>query len=76
MFSPLSLWLLRLLVFLPLQSRRIRRATLKEMVDSFKLVGQLEPITLRPIRVNGKTKYKIVDGHRRFRTAKLAGITN
>jgi len=61
-----------------LDEKNVRRtfvdATLKEMADSFSKVGQLEPITLRPIKIRGKTKYKIVDGHRRYKATELAGF--
>ncbi|MBW2996597.1 ParB/RepB/Spo0J family partition protein [Candidatus Woesearchaeota archaeon] len=64
--------------YIPLEKVKIIRnvretyvqASLNELAANFKEVGQLEPITLRPI---GKD-YQIVDGHRRFLATQIAGI--
>jgi ParB family chromosome partitioning protein len=45
--------------------------TLKELADSIKEIGLIQPITLRKIADN---KYQIIAGERRFRAAQLAGL--
>ncbi len=45
---------------------------IEELSDSIKLLGLIQPITVRPIQ-NGK--YQIISGERRFRASKLAGKT-
>jgi ParB family chromosome partitioning protein len=55
----------------PMQPRRdFDEATLKELADSFKLNGILQPLAVRP---NGST-FTIIAGERRFRAARLAGL--
>jgi len=48
---------------------------LKELAASLRETGQLEALLVRPM--NGRTAggYEIASGHRRFRAAKLAGLT-
>lgn len=45
---------------------------LLELSESIKEQGLMQPILVRPI---GKDKYEIIAGERRFRAAKLAGLT-
>lgn len=45
---------------------------IEELSDSIKLLGLIQPITVRPTQ-NGK--YQIISGERRFRASKLAGKT-
>lgn len=44
---------------------------LRELADSIKAYGLIQPITVRPI-ANGK--YQLISGERRFRACKLAGL--
>ena len=44
---------------------------LKELAESIKLYGLIQPITVRPI-ANGK--YQLISGERRLRACKLAGL--
>lgn len=44
---------------------------LRELADSIKVYGLIQPITVRPI-ANGK--YQLISGERRFRACKLAGL--
>lgn len=52
-------------------------ADIKELSESIKQKGVLQPILLRPLPVplkdNPKAKYQLVCGERRFRASKLAG---
>ncbi len=45
--------------------------TLKELSESIKEIGLIQPITLRKI---GDDKYQIIAGERRFRAAQMAGL--
>lgn len=45
---------------------------LQELVQSIKTYGLIQPVTVRPVE-NGK--YQLISGERRFRAAKLAGLT-
>lgn len=45
---------------------------IEELSQSIKLLGLIQPITVRPIE-NGK--YQIISGERRYRASKLAGFT-
>ncbi len=45
---------------------------LQELARSIKTYGLIQPVTVRPIE-NGK--YQLISGERRFRAAKLAGLT-
>jgi ParB family chromosome partitioning protein len=54
------------------QPRRDFDATaLKELADSIKAQGVVQPIVVRPV---GGDRYEIVAGERRWRAAKLAGV--
>lgn len=46
--------------------------TLKELAESIKTVGLIQPITVREM---GKERYQIISGERRYRAAKMAGLT-
>ena len=55
----------------PYQPRKeFNTEAIEELSDSIKLLGLIQPITVRPIQ-NGK--YQIISGERRFRASKLAG---
>ena len=43
---------------------------LQELSDSIKLIGLIQPITVRPVSGN---RYQIISGERRFRASQLAG---
>lgn len=45
---------------------------LQELARSIKTYGLIQPVTVRPVE-NGK--YQLISGERRFRAAKLAGLT-
>ncbi len=45
---------------------------LQELAQSIRTYGLIQPITVRPVE-NGK--YQLISGERRFRAAKLAGLT-
>ena len=47
------------------------KESLDELASSFKHVGIIEPIMVRPI---GKNDYEVVVGERRYRAAKIAGM--
>ena len=44
---------------------------LEELAASIKLLGLIQPITLRPL---GNGRYQIISGERRFRASQLAGL--
>lgn len=47
---------------------------LQELADGMKTKGQLQPVLVRPIADYPET-YELAAGHRRYRAAKLAGMT-
>lgn len=49
-------------------------SALKELAESIKQIGIIQPITLTKA-INTKNMYAIVAGERRYRAAKLAGLT-
>jgi ParB family transcriptional regulator, chromosome partitioning protein len=56
----------------PFQPRtKFDEESLKELAESIKEIGLIQPITLRKIADN---KYQIIAGERRFRAAQLAGM--
>lgn len=58
----------------PYQPRRVfEEEALEALAESIKMVGVIQPITVRSIDDN---KYQIISGERRFRAAKLAGLTH
>lgn len=52
-----------------------RESALKALATSIKKTGQRQPITVRRRRAGAKPPYEIIDGERRWRACKLAGIT-
>jgi len=57
----------------PFQPRTIfEREALKELSESIKQLGLIQPITVR--NIGGR--YQIISGERRFRASQLAGLTN
>ncbi len=55
----------------PFNTRRFTDSELRELADSLKRSGQVQPIKVRP-RPGGR--YEIVVGERRWRAARLAGL--
>lgn len=56
----------------PYQPRtEFNQEALAELADSIKLLGLIQPITVRPIE-NGR--YQIISGERRFRASQIAGL--
>lgn len=57
----------------PFQPRRdFDQAALEELAESIKQLGIIQPITVRKVNDN---KYQLISGERRFRAAKIAGLT-
>lgn len=55
---------------------RMDEGALNELAASIKAQGLLQAILVRPIApLNGKPRYEIIAGERRFRAAQLAGLT-
>lgn len=56
----------------PYQPRtEFNQEAIEELSESIKLLGLIQPITVRPLE-NGR--YQIISGERRFRASKLAGL--
>jgi ParB family chromosome partitioning protein len=56
----------------PFQPRsKFDEVSLKELADSIREIGLIQPITLRKI---GEDKYQVIAGERRLRAAQLAGL--
>jgi ParB family transcriptional regulator, chromosome partitioning protein len=51
---------------------RVEETSLRELADSIKTQGMIQPILVRPIT---GSRYEIVAGERRWRAARLAGLT-
>lgn len=49
--------------------------SLKELSESIRLQGLIQPITVRKLGTNG-THYQLISGERRLRAARLAGLTD
>ena len=47
---------------------------LKELADSIKVQGLIQPIVVREVKSNAKVKYEIIAGERRWRASKMAGL--
>ena len=47
---------------------------LKELADSIKVQGLIQPIVVREVNSNAKVKYEIIAGERRWRASKMAGL--
>jgi ParB family transcriptional regulator, chromosome partitioning protein len=58
--------------------REIHQQPLEELAASIKANGVIEPIVVRPLPAGagGGARYEIVAGERRWRAAKLAGLTD
>jgi len=53
----------------------MRTEALKELADSIRAQGVVQPIVVRPLaRTGGELRYEIVAGERRWRAAQLAGL--
>ena len=53
---------------------RMEQEKLKELADSIVREGIMQPLLVRPI-TGGEDKYEIIAGERRFRAAKIAGLS-
>ncbi len=61
----------------PNQPRKyFRESALKALATSIKKTGQRQPITVRQRSAGSKPLYEIIDGERRWRACKLAGIAS
>ena len=47
---------------------------LRELADSIKVQGLIQPIVVREVNSNAKVKYEIIAGERRWRASKMAGL--
>ena len=47
---------------------------LRELADSIKVQGLIQPIVVREVNSNAKIKYEIIAGERRWRASKMAGL--
>ena len=57
----------------PYQPRKgIANKELKELIESIKSYGLIQPIT---VRKKGDSKYELISGERRLRASKIAGLT-
>ena len=57
----------------PFQPRKsFDEDALNELAESIKLLGIIQPITLR--KVDNEDKYQLISGERRYRASKLAGL--
>ncbi|MCS7219516.1 MAG: ParB/RepB/Spo0J family partition protein [Thermus sp.] len=56
----------------PQPRRRFDEASLATLADSIRAHGVLEPLLVRPV---GEGRYEIIAGERRYRAAKLAGLS-
>ena len=55
----------------------IRQESLKDLADSIRAQGVVQPIVIRPVRDTGDgVRYEIIAGERRWRAAQLAGLQN
>lgn len=60
----------------PEQPRRVFSSeALAELAASIREQGVLQPVLVRPVTGGGKASYEIVAGERRWRAARLAGLT-
>jgi len=50
---------------------RMSETALKELADSIKAQGIMQPILVRPV---GEGRYEIIAGERRWRAARIAGL--
>lgn len=54
---------------------RMDEQALNELADSIRMQGIMQPILVRPLPGKEPIKYEIIAGERRFRAAKLAGLS-
>ena len=47
---------------------------LRELADSIKVQGLIQPIVVREVNSSAKAKYEIIAGERRWRASKMAGL--
>ena len=47
---------------------------LRELADSIRVQGLIQPIVVREVNSNAKAKYEIIAGERRWRASKMAGL--
>jgi ParB family chromosome partitioning protein len=60
----------------PEQPRRVFSSqSLEELADSIREQGLLQPVLVRPVPGGGTVAYEIVAGERRWRAARLAGLS-
>ncbi len=53
---------------------RMDEGALNELADSIRAQGIMQPILVRALSGNQKSKYEIIAGERRFRAAQIAGL--
>ena len=59
----------------PYQPRKsIDDDALRELADSIKVQGLIQPIVVREVNSNAQVKYEIIAGERRWRASKMAGL--
>ena len=59
----------------PYQPRKsMDDGALRELADSIKVQGLIQPIVVREVKSNAKVKYEIIAGERRWRASKMAGL--
>ena len=59
----------------PYQPRKsIDDEALRELADSIKVQGLIQPIVVREVNSNAQVKYEIIAGERRWRASKMAGL--
>ena len=59
----------------PYQPRKsIDDEALRELADSIKAQGLIQPIVVREVNSNAQFKYEIIAGERRWRASKMAGL--
>lgn len=56
--------------------KRIDEEALRELSESIRHQGVVQPILLRPIPQSGTVRYEIVAGERRYRASLLVGLTD
>ena len=54
---------------------RMDEQALQELAASIRAQGLMQPLLVRPVASNGREKYEIIAGERRWRAAQLAGLT-
>src|SRR5690606_33331266 len=54
---------------------RMDEGALNELADSIRTQGVMQPILVRPLAGKDAGKYEIIAGERRYRAARLAGLS-